>query len=287
MLAIFKREFCAYFHTMTGYVFLAFLFVVVGVYFTAYNLGYGYPLIGYTLASAAFTMLITTPMLSMRVLAEERRQKVDQLLLTSPVPVYQIVLGKFLAMAAMFAVPVLVFCLYPVILSAYGSLSFAQSYTSLLGFYLMGCACLAIGLYISSVTENQVIAAVGSFGVLVLFYLMSGLESLIPTTAAASFLAFTILLLVICYIIYQLMKSLLVPLAVCAAGEAVLVMIYVADAAVYEGAVQKVMSMFDLSSRFGDFTGAVLDLTSVVYFLTVIAAGVFLTIQSIQKRRWS
>lgn len=286
MLAVFKREFGAYFHTMTGYVFLAFLFVVVGIYFTAYNLGYGYPLISYSLASAAFTMLITTPMLSMRVLAEERRQKVDQLLLTSPVPVYQLVLGKYLAMAAMFAVPVLVFCLYPVILSSYGSLSFAQSYTSLLGFYLMGCACLAIGLYVSSLTENQVIAAVGSFGILVLFYLMSGIESLIPTTAGASFLCFTVLLLAAGGLIYRATGSTLTSLLVLAAGEAVLVVVYVADAALYEGSIQRLLSVFDLSSRFGAFTGAVFDLTAAVYFLTVAAAGIFLTVQSIQRRRW-
>ena len=123
MLAVFKRELASYFHTMTGYIFMVFLFVVVGIYFSAYNLSYQYSLFGYALVSAAFAMLITTPMLSMKVLAEERRQKVDQLLLTSPVPLYQIVLGKYLAMITVFAVPMLVFCLYPVILSRYGEVA--------------------------------------------------------------------------------------------------------------------------------------------------------------------
>lgn len=287
MLAVFKRELASYFHTMTGYIFMAFLFVVVGIYFSAYNLSYQYSLFGYALVSAAFAMLITTPMLSMKVLAEERRQKVDQLLLTSPVPLYQIVLGKYLAMITVFAVPMLVFCLYPVILSRYGDVAWAQTYAAILGFYLLGCACLAIGLFISSLTENQVMAAVLSFGVLFLFYMMSGLETLIPSTASASFLILTCVLLAVGWILYRMTQRFLLPLLFCVVGEAVMAVVYLTHAALYEGLVQKIMGIFDISTRFSGLTDGMLDVTAIVYFLSVIAAGIFLSVQSIQKRRWS
>ena len=232
-------------------------------------------------------MLITTPMLSMKVLAEERRQKVDQLLLTSPVPLYQIVLGKYLAMITVFAVPMLVFCLYPVILSRYGEVAWAQTYAAILGFYLLGCACLAIGLFISSLTENQVMAAVLSFGVLFLFYMMSGLKTLIPSTASASFLILTCVLLAVGWILYRMTQRFLLPLLFCVVGEAVMAGVYLTHAALYEGLVQKIMDIFDISTRFSGLTDGMLDVTAIVYFLSVIAAGIFLSIQSIQKRRWS
>lgn len=287
MLAVYKRELRSYFYTMTGYIFMAFLFVVVGIYFTAFNLSYGYPLFGYTLSSSAFTMLITTPILSMRVLAEERRQKVDQLLLTSPVPLYGIVLGKYLAMITVFAIPIAVFCLYPVILSMYGEIAWAQTYAAILGFYLLGCACLAVGLYISSITENQVIAAVLSFAVLFVCYLMSGVESLIPDTSSASFLALTVFLAAACFVIWHMVHTFVIPAVFGVVSEAVMVIFYLVKPQVYEGLLQKILELFNISSRFYDLTEGMLDLAAVVYFLSVIAAGVFLTIQSIQKRRWS
>ncbi len=287
MLAVYKRELRSYFYTMTGYIFMAFLFVVVGIYFTAFNLSYGYPLFGYTLSSCAFTMLITTPILSMRVLAEERRQKVDQLLLTSPVPLYGIVLGKYLAMITVFAIPIAVFCLYPVILSMYGEIAWAQTYAAILGFYLLGCACLAVGLYISSITENQVMAAVLSFAVLFVCYLMSGVESLIPDTSSASFLALTVLLAAACFVIWHMVHTFVILAVFGVASEAVLVIFYLVKPQVYEGLLQKILELFNISSRFYDLTEGMLDLAAVVYFLSVITAGVFLTIQSIQKRRWS
>ena len=242
MLAVFKRELASYFHTMTGYIFMAFLFVVVGIYFSAYNLSYQYSLFGYALVSAAFAMLITTPMLSMKVLAEERRQKVDQLLLTSPVPLYQIVLGKYLAMITVFAVPMLVFCLYPVILSRYGEVAWAQTYAA---------------------------------------------KTLIPSTASASFLILTCVLLAVGWILYRMTQRFLLPLLFCVVGEAVMAGVYLTHAALYEGLVQKIMDIFDISTRFSGLTDGMLDVTAIVYFLSVIAAGIFLSIQSIQKRRWS
>ncbi|MFR3424688.1 MAG: ABC transporter permease [Lachnospiraceae bacterium] len=117
MLCICKREIRSFFHSMIGWVFGAFLLLMAGIYFTAYNLNYGYPLFSYTLSSITFLFLIVSPILAMRTLAEERKQKTDQLLLTAPVTVWQIVLGKYLALIVTFLLPVVILCFYPLIMA--------------------------------------------------------------------------------------------------------------------------------------------------------------------------
>ena len=148
--------------------------LMAGIYFTAYNLNYGYPLFSYTLSSITFLFLIVSPILAMRTLAEERKQKTDQLLLTAPVTVWQIVLGKYLALIVTFLLPVVILCFYPLIMAQYGSIAFASTYVALLGFFLLGCTCLAVGLFFSSLTESQILAAVGPYAFLLVCYLMNG-----------------------------------------------------------------------------------------------------------------
>lgn len=182
MLAIYKRELRSYFHSFLGALFIGAMLLLLGIYFSVYNLFMGYPYIGYALSSIVFLFLISIPILTMRILAEERRQKTDQLILTAPVGVGGIVAGKFLALATVFAIPVAVICLYPLILSRFGEVALGESYLAILGFFLYGLACIAIGIFVSSLTESQVIAAVITFGILFLGYIMSGICSMISPT---------------------------------------------------------------------------------------------------------
>ena len=182
MKAIYKREVASYFKSMTGYVFLFFVFLIVGIYFYAYNLLNGYPSMNVTFNSITFVFLLAVPVLTMRVLAEERRQKTDQLLITAPVSVAKIVLGKFFALLTVYLIPIGVICIYPLIMRIFGKISFAQNYTAILGFFLLGAANIAVGLFISSLTENTIIAAVLTFVVMFLSYIMSGLESFLPSS---------------------------------------------------------------------------------------------------------
>ena len=182
MTAIYKRELQSYFKTMTGYVFLFFVLLVVGIYFYIYNLMYAYPALTITLNAITFVFLIAIPILTMRVLSEERRQKTDQLLLTAPVSIGKIVGGKFLALVTVYLFPILIICLYPLILRSFGEISFVLNYTAILGFFLLGAANIAVGILISSLTENQIIAAVLTFVVMFLSFIMSGLESLLPSS---------------------------------------------------------------------------------------------------------
>ena len=159
MTAIYKRELKSYLTSMVGYLFIFFILVLTGIYFSAYQLSAAYPKFEYTLSAITFAFLIGVPILTMRVLAEERKQKTDQLLLTAPISVWDIVFGKYLALVAVFAIPVVIMCFYPLIMSKFGTISYASAYTGILGFFLLGCANLAIGVFMSALTESQVISS--------------------------------------------------------------------------------------------------------------------------------
>ncbi len=182
MLAIIKREVKSYFQNVLGWLFIAALIAVYGIYFFAYNLQGGYPYISYALSGVSFILLIAVPILSMRCLAEEHKTKVDQLLLTAPVSVGKIVLAKYLALVFVFTLGMIFVGVTPLILSSFGTVPLGESFTALIGFWLMGCTFLAIGLFISSITESQVIAAVLSFVALFLGYMMSSIVSMITET---------------------------------------------------------------------------------------------------------
>ena len=178
MFAIFKREVRSCFHGMIGYVLTAFLLVASAIYFVALNLGYGLPDFGYyTLYNTIFMLLFYFPVLTMRSFAEERRTRTDQLLLTSPVPVTGIVLGKFFALCVVFALPCVVDAVMILTLWALGATaaSTLANFAALLCYYLLGCAAIAIGVFLSSLTENQIIAAVAGAAALLLAYLMPSL----------------------------------------------------------------------------------------------------------------
>ncbi len=286
MTAVYKKEVKGFLTSMIGYVFIAFLLVICGVYFTAYHLQGAYPKFAYTLDSVLFVFLIAVPVLTMRILAEERKQKTDQLLFTAPVSVTQVVVGKYLALVTVYLIPVAVLCIYPLILSQFGTIPYPETYTALLGFFLLGCSFLAIGLYLSSVTESQVIAAVLTFLLLFLCYVIQGIASFFPETSDGSFFTLAALTAVGAFCVYLMIGSALIAVIAGAAAEAVLTVVYVVNSSFYEGLIQKILNVLDLSGHFSDFASGILDLTAVVYYLSVIAVFLFLTVQSVQKRRW-
>ena len=237
MLAIYKREVKSYFHSMMGYVFAAFFLLVIGFYMTAYNFVYASSQFEYTLTASTFVFFLLIPVLSMRVFAEERKTKTDQMLLTAPVTVAKIVIGKYLALLSVFLLPVLVMCAYPLLLTQFGSISLKVAYACIFAYVLMGMAFLAIGMFISSLTESPVASALISFGVMIVMYLMPSIASLLPSGAIGSFL-------------------------------------------------KNILSWFEITNGFDSFTSGIFDITSVVYYLSVVVLFNFLTVQSIQKRRW-
>nr|WP_303243328.1 ABC transporter permease [uncultured Blautia sp.] len=287
MTAIYKRELKSYLTSMVGYLFIFFILVLTGIYFSAYQLSAAYPKFEYTLSAVTFVFLIGVPILTMRVLAEERKQKTDQLLLTAPVSVGNIVIGKYLALVTVYAIPILVMCIYPLIMSKFGTVAFGSAYTAILGFFLLGCANIAIGVFMSALTESQVIAAVLTFVLLFAFYMMNGISSFFSKTSMSTCVTFGLLILAAAIILYTMIKNALISAIAAVIGEVILVVIYVVKSSVFEGGIQKVLNIFNLSGHFDNFTSNIFDIKGIVYFLSVIAVCLFLTMQSISKRRWN
>ena len=287
MLAIYKRELKSYLTSMVGYLFMFFVLLIAGIYFSAYQLSAAYPKFEYTLNAMTFVFLIAVPILTMRVLAEERKQKTDQLLLTSPVSVSGIVMGKYLALVTIYAIPIAVLATYPLIMSKFGTVAFGSAYTALLGFFLLGSANIAIGVFFSAITESQVIAAVLTFVFLFAFYMMNGISSFFSEGALSTCVTFGLLILAAAIIIYTMIKNFLISAVICIVGEIALVIVYVVNSSFFSGGIQKILDIFNLSSHFDNFANAIFDVKGILYFLSVIAVCLFLTVQSIAKRRWN
>lgn len=287
MLAVYKKELRSYLTSMVGYVFIAFVLFILGIYFTAYNLQYASPDFGVTLSSVTFLFLIITPVLTMRILAEEKKNKTDQLLLTAPVPVWKLVLGKYLSMVTIYLIPIAVVSLYPLIMGKYGTVSYAVSYTAVVGFFFLGCAQIAVGLFLSSVTESQIIAAVLTFGVLFCSFVMDGIKGFFSDTAFSSMLVLLILVILLAIVIYQMTKDTIFAVAAGVVLGAAVLLLYFIKSSLFAGLIQRVLDLFAIVNHFDNFVGGIFDVTGVIYMLSIICIFVFLTIQCIQKRRWS
>lgn len=182
MMAVLKRELKAYFTSVIGWIFLAAFFFVFNLYFVANNLIYGTPYLSYSLSNVAFVLVIIIPILTMRSMAEDRRTKTDQLLYTAPVSIPKIIIGKFLALVAIFSVVIGAICLCPLLLSRFGSVPMAESYAAIFGIWLYGCLSIAICVFVSALTESQVIAAVLSFALLFIGFMMQQITGLISSS---------------------------------------------------------------------------------------------------------
>lgn len=287
MTAIYKRELRSLFGGLTGPIFIAFLLVVVGVYMGIINFSGLYPQFEFVLGNVGFIFLLIVPILTMRTFAEERRQRTDQLLYSLPMSMLPIVLGKYLALLTVLALPTLLMCLYPLLLSMYGVVDFVTGYSSILAFFLMGASLLAIGMFFSSLTDNAIIAAVMSFAAMLLCYLAPDLAGYLPVSAYASFVAFTLVSAAVGLIIGRMTRNMVVGLGLTAACEGGLIALYLIDASLLEGSFQKVVTSLSMFERLYTFLNGMFDLTAIVFFLSVIGLFLFFTVQSLEKRRWS
>lgn len=288
MLAIYRRELKSYFTSMIGPIFIAVAVIFTGIYFMVYNLNAGYQYFSYALGSTLFIYILLVPILTMRSLSEESRSKTDQLLLTSPVTVNQMIIGKYLAMISVFAIACLIFCICPVIVTFGGAGHLASDYAAIFMFFVCGCVFIAVGMLISSLTESQVIAAVGTLGILLFLYFMSALSGYIPTTALGSFAGCLILLVLLCLILYFFTKNWLVSGGISAVGIVACVVLYFTKPEVFENLLPGILENLSLTTKLDTIMYTfVLDFSGLFYYLSVIFVMLFLTVQVVQKRRWS
>lgn len=288
MIAIYKRELRSYFYSMIGYVFIAFLVAYTGIYFLAYNLNYGYPYFSYVLSGIMFVYLVAIPILTMRCFAEDKKNRTDQMLLTAPVSLFKIVLGKYLAMVTIMAIPCLIYLIFPLIIKAQGTAYILVDYLAILVFFLLGCVYIAIGMFISSLTESVIIAAIGTFGILLLTYLWSGILNFIPSAAWANAVAVAVLLSLVVLAVWNMTRNIVISGALELIVVAGTIITYVAKESLFESLLSTFLGKLELTEVFSNIAdNHLLDVSGIILYLSLIVLFFFLTMQMIQKRRWS
>lgn len=287
MAAVFKHELRMYFHSLTAYVFGAFLLVIVGIGAMLYNLQAAVSNFEFVLSFSSIIYAVIVPILTMRVIAEERRQKTDQLLYSLPISTFQVIAGKYLALLAVFAVPLCIISCYPLIFAQFGDVYLPTSYGSLLTFFLMGAALIAVGVFISSLTDNQGFAAGIGVAAILLNYFSVTLSEYVSSTAQGSALALFVLAAGVGLLIHYLTRNDNLACAVGLSLMAVVVLWYFVDSAAFEGLLPSIMTALSLFERLDVFVNGVFDLTAVTYYLSVAAFFLFLSVQSLEKRRYN
>lgn len=287
MLAVFKRELRSYFNTPIGYIFMGAFLGIGGIFFALINLFGRSPDFTSTLGNITFIFLLTVPILTMRLLSEDRNKKTDQLLLTSPLSLSGIVLGKYFAAVFVFLASLLITALYPLVISLYGVLAGWEIFGSYIGFFLMGAAFISVGLFISSLTENQLIAAILTFVALLMNYLIDGLMQIVPTSTTSGIIFVALVMLALAALIYTSTKNAYIGLLWVLVGGGAIALVGVLNASLYEGLIVKVLSWVSLLDRYNEFSLGILSLSPIIYYLTFSAIFVFLTVRTQEKRRWS
>lgn len=287
MRAVYLKELKLNFTGFTGYLYGAFILLFVGIYTMAINLSGGYAQFEYVLESMAFIYLIGCPVLTMRAFAEEKRSKTDQLLYSLPIRLSDVVVGKYLAMLTVSLLPVAVVSAYPLLLSGYGHVDMRSAYASILMFFLLGACLTSIGMFISSVTENQVTSAVVTLVIMLITYFMTSLASYVSTASSSSLIALSALALVLAAIVYLFTKNLSVAFLTAAALVGALLIAYAIDASAFSGLFPALMKKLSLFERFYGTIGGMFDLTAIVYYLSIIGVFLFFTTETLEKRRWN
>ncbi|MGI6010401.1 MAG: ABC transporter permease subunit [Ruminococcus sp.] len=279
MTAVFRHEFRMMFSGLTAYVYGAFSLVFVAIYMMYYNLTIGYANFELALAGASFAFIITIPIVTMRIIAEEKKQKTDQLLYSLPISTTQIVVGKFLAVFLTSVIPICFVTVYPLILKNFGNLYLPTSYGAIFGYIMLGAALLSMGIFISSITESQPMAAGICFAVMVLNYYMVTLAEYATSSAYGSFAALVVLELLAAFIIKHMTRNDILAKGFGALSIVVTAALYIYNADWFEGLFPLILENLSVYERFYEFVDGIFDYTHVVYFISVIVFFLFLTVR--------
>lgn len=287
MIAILKHELRLYFHSLTAYVFGAFLLLIVGIGSMLYNLQAAVSNFEYVLSFSSMVFAVIVPILTMRVIAEERKQKTDQLLYSLPISTTKVVVGKYLALLVLYLIPLAIISTYPLIFSQYGEVYLLTSYGSMIAYFIMGAALIAIGVFVSSLTENQGFAAGIGIAAILLNYFSVSLAEYVSATAVGSSIVLFVLAGVLGWIIKHLTRNDNLGYGVGLTLMAAVVAVFWIDSSKLEGLVPEIMKQLSLFDRFETFVNGVFDMTAIVYFVTIIIFFLFLSVQSLEKRRYN
>jgi ABC-2 type transport system permease protein len=289
MIAIFRRELRAYFTSPIGFIFMGFFLLISGILFAAGNIRQAIPTYSGLLNSLTFVFMIVVPILTMRLFSEEMRQKTDQLLITSPLPITGIVLGKYLSAVTVFFLTLAVTAIYPVLMSFFTLLGLAgwQIVGGYVGFFLMGSAFISIGLFFSCVTDNQLIAAVVTYAALLVIWILDWISQYVPTDPVSGLVFLALAASGLVLLVFLSTRNIPVAAAVGIIAAAVLALLFIFSRGSFDGIIARVLKWFSLLNRFSAFNAGVFSLNSIVYYLSFCGAFTFLTVRLIEKRRWA
>lgn len=287
MIAIMARELRSYFKTPVGYVFVGLFLLVTGVVFTATNLFSGSS--NYTTFLSNFLVLyvFAVPLLTMRLLSEERRQRTDQLLLTSPITVTGIVVGKFLAAFAVYLITLLTTILYAAVIGIFGDLAFWETVGGYVGSLLLGGSLIAVGVLISAATENQVSAAFFSFLTILLIFLLQFVVGGVPRTLTTGIVFGVVGVVGIGLFFFFNTRNWVIAVATGVVAAAGFGATYLFNPVVFQGLLVRTLGLFSLFARLQSFTIGLVKLDEVLFHVSFTAVFLFFTIRLIEKRRWS
>lgn len=287
MIAVLKHELRSYFHSLTAYVFGAFLLAFIGIGSLIYNLQAAVSNFEFVLSFGCLVFVVIVPILTMRVIAEERRQKTDQLLYSLPITTAQVILGKYFALLAVYLVPLAIISLYPLLFSRYGEVYLPTSYGSILAFFVLGAALIALGVFISSLTDNQGFAAGIGIAVILLNYYSVSLSESVSSTAFGGVAAIAVLIAALGFLIRHLTKNELLAWGTGLVLYAAMMITAWVDYTKFKGLLPAIMTRLSLFERFYVFVNGVFDMTGIVYYVSVIVFFLFLSVQSLEKRRYN
>ncbi|HJC80979.1 MAG TPA: ABC transporter permease subunit [Candidatus Mediterraneibacter excrementipullorum] len=287
MTAVFRHEVRMLFSGLTAYVYGAFSLFAAAIYMMYYNLSAGYANFEYALAGASFAFLVLIPIITMRIIAEEKKQKTDQLLYSLPISTTQIVVGKFLAVFLTSVIPLCIVSVYPLVLKNYGNLYLPTVFGALFGYIMLAASLLAIGIFISSITESQPMAAGICFAAMILNYYMVTLAEYVASSAYGSLAAILIMEFILAVLIKHMTGNELMAQGIGGAAMVAAVAAYIYNSDWFEGLFPAILENLSVYERFYEFVDGIFDYTHVIYFISVIVFFLFLTVQSLEKRRYN
>ncbi len=288
MRAIYVKEMKSYFHSLAAYIYFALFIAASGVYFSVICMSQGYTdYAQYVFSNCTILYIVIVPILTMRLFAEEKKQKTDQLLFTSPIRAGSVVVGKYLASITLLAMSMVVSLVEAGVLSMFGTVNWKTVLTGCFGYFLLGASLMAVGMFVSSLTDNQMIAAALSFAVVLFCMLLPNISSILPGRARYTYIVCVLAIIFIAWFFYDETKDIRVCAAIAVIGAAALIAVSKIKPDLFDDGLSKIVDWFSVMDRFNNFCSGILNLSSIIYYVSFIVVFVFLTMQGIEKRRWN
>ncbi|MEH7179326.1 ABC transporter permease [Neobacillus vireti] len=289
MTIILTKELKGFFMTGYGTMFMAIYLFIFGLYFTFMNV---FPnpnsVLSSTINNMIFIFILIFPMITMRSFAEEKKNKTEPLIFTSPIPLRNVVLGKYFAVIVLFLLTITITGIHAVTLGFFTeNIDVNSILTSYIGFILLGSSFIAIGIFISIVSENQIVAGISSLGVSIILFTVSSVSEFIPRDSLSGMFFVVVCILVLSGIIYWLLKNIWITLVTFVLLLGGTMAVFFSRKILFEGIIQKTIKLLSVTNYSNEYFIGVISLSSMVYYLSIIFLFLFFSYVILERRRWS